>query len=324
MTTRGYGIARRALAAAMLMAALAGPAWPQSSGPIKYIVPLPPGGPNDIVARLMADQIGKDSGVNLVIENRPGAGTVIGTEAVARAAPDGNTILMAAGSFVINPQLKKLDYDPLTSFEPICYLAESPQMIVVPASSPFKTFADLLAAAKARPGELTIAANGPATTQHLQIEALKHATGMNIVFVPFAGDGPAMNAVLGEQVSAGALDYATIASQVQAGKLRVIVVGTAARLPQFPDVQTFAEAGVKDTEWTGTFGVVAPAHTPQARIDALAGLFSKALLAPELRQKFAALGLVPKGLCGADYAAVLRRLYDSFGRAIKDANFKVE
>ncbi len=313
---------RRLVTAAALALAASG-ALAQSRT-IRFVVPLPPGGPNDTVARLTADEIGRETGVSMVIENKPGAGTVIGTEFVARAAPDGDTILIAAGSFVVNPHLKKLDYDPLTSFEPICYLAESPQMIVVPASSPFKTFGDFLAAAKAKPGELTIAANGPSTTQHVQIEALKHATGINVTFVPFSGDGPSMNAVLGEQVNAAGLDYATAQAQLQAGRLRPIVVGTAKRLPQLPDTPTFAEVGVKDTIWAGTFGIVAPAKTPRAKLAELEGWFTNALKAPDLREKFDHLGLIPQGQCGADYAAILKRQYDAFGRAIKDANFKTE
>ncbi len=324
--SRRTGLTRTAGALALgLLATLSasGSAWAQSRT-IKYIVPLAPGGPNDTVARLVAEQIGRDGGPTLVVENKPGAGTVIGTEFVARSAPDGNTILMAAGSFVVNPHLKKLNYDPMTSFEPVCYLAESPQMILVPASSPYKTLADFVAAAKAKPDELTIAANGPATTQHVQIEALKLATGAKLTFVPFPGDGPSLNAVVGEQVSAAALDYATAAGQIKAGKLRVIVVGTAARLDFLPDVQTFAEAGVKDTEWAGTFGIMAPAKTPKSEIDMLSGWVTKALKSPDLREKFAALGIIPKGQCGAEYGAFVRKQSDTFARTIEAAHIKAD
>ena len=291
---------------------------------IKYIVPLAPGGPNDTVARMVAEQIGRDGGPTLVIENRPGAGTVIGTEQVARSLPDGNTLLMAAGSFVVNPHLKKMNYDPLTSFEPICYLAESPQMIVVPSSSPFKTLGDLITAAQQRPGALTIAANGPATTQHVQIEALKFATRANITFVPFPGDGPAMNSVLGDQVSAAALDYATASAQLKAGTLRGLVIGSNARIPELPDVPTFSESGIKDTEWAGTFGVMAPAKTPQPILEELIGWFSKALQSPDLRKKFANLSVFPKGQCGSDYGAIVRKQYETFGRSIRATNFKID
>ena len=192
------------------------------------------------------------------------------------------------------------------------------------ASSPIRTLADLIAAAKARPGEVTIAANGPATTQHIQIAALQSATGIKLNFVPFPGDGPSMNALLGGQVDAAALDYATVAGQVKAGKLRAIVTGTSNRVPQLPDTQTFAEAGVKDTEWAGTFGIVAPAKTPKAKIDELAGWITKALKSPDLLQKFDQLSLFPQGQCGADYGAFLRKQFDAFGRAIKEANIKVD
>ena len=147
---------------------------------------------------------------------------------------------------------------------------------------------------------------------------------MNMTFVPYPGDGPSLNALVGDQVTAAALDYQTLLGQLKAGKVRVIVVGTKTRLPMLPDVQTFAEAGVKDTEWAGTFGAVAPAHTPKAKIDELAGWFVKALQAPATLERFASLGIIPEGKCGAEYGAVLSQQYEAFGRAIKAANFKVE
>jgi tripartite-type tricarboxylate transporter receptor subunit TctC len=309
-----------------LLAALpaARSALAQSKSNIKFIVPLAPGGPNDTTARLMADEIGKAQGVNMIVENRPGAGTVIGTEVVARAAPDGATILMSAGSFIVNSTVKKLDYDPLTSFEHICYLVESPQVIAVPASSPLKTIGDLLKAAKEKPGALTLAANGPATAPHIEFEMFKHAAGVDMTFVPFPGDAPSLNALLGEQVSAALFDYATAAPQLAAGKLRVLVVGTEKRLPGLPDVPTIGEAGYKDLEWVGTLGVVAPAKTSKKDMDQLIGWFTAALKNPELEKKLANLGLFPKGLCGADYTAFLKKQMAQFQRGVKEANIKAE
>ena len=156
----------------------------QTSSPIKIIVPSTPGGGSDVLARLLADQIGRSQGPTMVIENRPGASNTIGAEAVARAAPDGNTLLITTPEFVITPHLRKLNYDPLTSFEPICYLVRSPQAIVVNAASSYRTLADLLEAARSKPGELTLASAGPASSPHIAIEKLKRAAGVNITYVP--------------------------------------------------------------------------------------------------------------------------------------------
>jgi tripartite-type tricarboxylate transporter receptor subunit TctC len=320
-----YWLSRVAMAAFIAtMSIIALPAAAQSGKNIKFIVPLAPGGPNDTVARLMADEIGRAQGVSMIVDNRPGAGTVIGTEQVARAAPDGNTILMAAGSFIVNSTVKKLNYDPLTSFEHICYLVESPQVITVPTSSPIKTLDDFIAVAKAKLGALTLAANGPATAQHIEFEMFKHAAGLDITFVPFPGDAPTLNAILGDQVSAALLDYASVAPQIRAGKLRVLVVGTAKRIPALPDVPTVGEAGYKDLEWVGTLGVVAPAKTPKADMDQLIGWFQAALKSPQLSEKLANLGLYPKGLCGADYTAFLRKQFAQFQRGVAEGNIKAE
>ena len=307
-----------------LSMALATSASLAQSRTIKFIVPLSPGGPNDLVARLTAEHIQRNQGVSMVIENRAGAGTVIGTEIVARAVPDGSTILMAAGSFTVNPHIKKLSYDPLTSFEPICYLVRSPHVLVVPASSPYKTLPELLAAAKAKPEEIMFAANGPATSQHIEFEMLRRAANVNMTFVPFTGDAPTLNAALGDQVSAAILDYVTVAEYIKIGKLRAIAVGTQQRIDKLPDTPSMAELGYKDFDWAGTFGVLAPAKTPKDRVDELVRWFSASLKAPEVLAKLDNLGLYPMNQCGADYSAVLRKAYDQNGRVIRESNIKTE
>ena len=176
--------------AALLSLGCAATSARAQTGPIHDIVPLTAGGPNDTVARLMAEEIGREQGVTIVVDNRPGAGTVIGTDLVARAAPDGNTILQTAGSFIVNSAVKQLSYDPLKDFAHICYMVETPQMLVVPASSPYHTIGEFLDAARKNPGKLTLAANGPATAQHIEFEMFKHAAGVDITFVPFPGDAP--------------------------------------------------------------------------------------------------------------------------------------
>lgn len=169
----------------ILMSASAG--WCQAARTIKIVVPYAPGSGPDILGRLLAEQIGRVNGQTIFVESRPGAGTVIGTEAVARAAPDGNTVLVVAPSFVINPTLRKVNYDALTSFEPICHLAATPIVLVVNSASPYRTVAELLDAARAKPGELTLGSGGPGSSLHIAFEVLKRAAGINMTYVPFAG-----------------------------------------------------------------------------------------------------------------------------------------
>src|ERR671936_737442 len=192
-----------ALAAALLLA-LAGPsAWSQATGTIKIVVPYTPGSGPDILSRLMAEQIGRAQGPTVVVENRPGGGTVIGTEAVERAEPDGHTVLLMANSFVVNPALKRANYDPTRDFEPVCYLAATPMVLVVLGSSPYRTLDDLIAAARAKPGELAFASGGPGSSLHVAIEVLKRAANINVTYVPYGGTAPAINALMGKHVAAG-------------------------------------------------------------------------------------------------------------------------
>src|SRR5258707_14458495 len=173
-----------ALAAGLLTASAGLNAWSQATGPIKIVVPYTPGSGPDILSRLMAEQIGRAQGPTVVVENRPGGGTVIGTEAVERAEPDGRTVLLVANSFVINPALQRASYNPSTSFEPVCYLAATPMVLVVLGSSPYRTLNDFIAAARAKPGDLAFASGGPGSPLHIATEALKRAANLNITHTP--------------------------------------------------------------------------------------------------------------------------------------------
>src|SRR5215470_12066613 len=179
----------RATTGALFLIAFGESALPQT-GPIKIVNPYPPGGTADIIARLLGEQIGRTQGVTMMIENRPGGGTAIGTEAVARAAPDGSTLLITSVVLVINPHLRKLNYDPLASFEPICNLVQSPQVIVANTGSPYRTMADLTSAARAKPGQLTFASTGPASPSHVAFERLKRAASLDMIYIPFPGNAP--------------------------------------------------------------------------------------------------------------------------------------
>jgi tripartite-type tricarboxylate transporter receptor subunit TctC len=308
---------------AILIAPTGHGARSQATRTIKMVVPVAPGGPFDILARLLADQIGRTQGVTMLIENRPGAGTAIATEAVSRAVPDGNTLLFMANSFVINPNLKKLNYDPLISFEPICYLARSPHLIIVNHASPHYALADLTNAARSKPGELTMAGNGPATGQHFGFEMLKRAANINMTFVPYPGSAPAVNALLGAHVTAAVADYAAVAEQMKAGSLRALAAGTRMRIETLPAVPTVAES-YEEFVSEGWLGIVAPAKTPPETASQLVAWFSAALQVPEVKERLIIQGLFPVGTCGADFGALIRVVHDRYGRIIRESFIKVE
>jgi tripartite-type tricarboxylate transporter receptor subunit TctC len=309
-------------AVAVIMALLFGHgAWAQAPRTIRLIVPYPPGGTADIVARLLADQIGRTQGPSIVIENRPGAGTAIGTEAVARAAPDGNTLLINSPEFVITPHLRKPNYDALTGFEPICHLVNSPTVIVVNSASPYRSLADLLDAARAKPGEVTLASTG---IFQVAIEMLKRAAGVNLTYVPFSGNAPASNALLGGHVTSVFAVYPTVAELLKAGKLRAIGAASRARIETLPDVPTVIESGYKDYEVDVWMGLVAPAKTPKNSVLQIADWFTAALQAPEIRSKLAGQDSYPVGVCGAEFGDYIRKKYEETGRIIREANIKAE
>lgn len=296
----------------------------QTSRMIKFMVPFAPGGTADLLARLLAEEIGKAHGVSTLIENRPGAGTIIATEAASRAAPDGNTILFNANAFVINPHLRKLSYDPLTSFEPVCQLVSSPQVIVVGGAAPYRSLAEMLDAARARPGELTLASVGPASTQQIAFETLKALARVNIIFVPFNGNGPAVNALLGKHVDSILVNYSEVADQLQSGTFRALATTSRARIAELPRVPAVAELGFSDFDAEVWFGAVVPARTPAGVVAELADWLRAALDAPAVKPKLKALGLDTVGRCGAAFAADLRRRFDDYGREIREANIKAE
>jgi tripartite-type tricarboxylate transporter receptor subunit TctC len=299
-------------------------AWSQSARTIKIVVPFPPGGSADILARLVGEQVGRTQGITLLIENRPGAGASIAYEAVARAAPDANTLVINGNSLVINPHLRKVNYDPLTSFEPVCYLVSSPQVYVVSPDSPYRTLSDLIAAARAKPGEITLASVGPATTQHIGFEQLKHAAKINVTYVPYNGGAPAMNALLGGHVTAAFANYSEAVEHIKAGKLRVLASASRTRIEPLPDVPTVAEMGFKDYEVEVWFGILAPAKTAKDATAQLASWFTAAMQVPDVKPKLVNLGLYPVGLCNADFGTHIHKQFDEYGRIIREANIKAE
>jgi tripartite-type tricarboxylate transporter receptor subunit TctC len=230
---------------------------------------------------------------------------------------------IGSGSFVINPHLRKLNYDPLNSFAPVCNLGRGLPLVVVNSASPYRTLADLLDAARAKPGALTLASDGPGTVHHIAIEMLKRAANVNMIFVPYPGGAAAVNALLGEHVTAVLLNYTAVAEQMKAGKLRALATTLRTRIELLPDLPTVAESGYKDYEVEVWAGVLAPAKTPQQAVSKLAGWFTAAVQAPEIKPKLAVLGFYP-GMCGADFNALIRKEYDEYGRIIREADIKMQ
>jgi tripartite-type tricarboxylate transporter receptor subunit TctC len=312
--------------AAALMTVIALPkdrAWPQEARTIRLVVPLPPGGGIDSMARIMAEEIGRTHGAVVVVENRPGAGGVIATEAVLRTTPNGNTLLMTTNALLVTALTRKLSYDPLTSFEPVCTTGTVSPVIVVDARSPYHSLDDLIDAARAKPGELTYAST-PAGTWMVGFEMLNLEAGMKMTFVPFAGTAPMVTAVLGGHLTAAIVDYPAAAGALQASTLRALATGSRTRIAWLPEVPTLAEMGYKEFDFDLWYGLFAPKGTPKALIDQLADWFTTTVSRPEVRSKLSAQGIKAGGQCGVPLAAFLRRQYDEYGRAIREANIRVE
>ena len=298
-------------------------AWSQATRTFKIIVPYAPGGGGSVLTRVLADHIERTQTATIVVENRPGAGTAIGTEAVARAAPDGNTLLINNTAMIISAHLRKQNYDPVRSFEPICRLASTTSFITVNSASPFRTLTDFLNAARAKPGEIT-AASFPANSGQILIELLKHRANVDITFVPFPGSTPAVTALLGGHVTALVDNYATVAEHVQAGKLRVLAAVSPERTEAWPDVPTVAEAGFKGYGLDGWWGLFAPAKAPKAALIQLTGWMTAALQSPEVKQKLEPLGFYPAAMCGADFATYFQDQFEQYGPLLREANIKAE
>jgi tripartite-type tricarboxylate transporter receptor subunit TctC len=291
---------------------------------IRIIVPFPPGGPTDFLARVLAEQIGRAQGLTIIVENRPGAGSVVGTDAASRAPPDGNTLLVFSKESVINPHVRKVSYDPLQSFEPICRLVTSPTVYSVNSASPYRTLSDFIDAARAKPDTLSLAASGPASPFQIGFEVLKRAADVRITFVPFPGGAPAVNALLGGHVTAMFGTYSIVSEHVKAGKLRALATGSRTRPEGLPDVPTVRESGYRNYEVDIWYGLVAPARTPKESIAELAGWLTAAMQVPEVRARLAVQGLDPATMCGADFGALLRKQFEEYGQIIRETNVKAD
>lgn len=319
-------ITRLALATLAVVAttAFAQDKWP--SKPATYVVPFPAGGTTDVLGRIIGQKLGPALGQTVVIENKPGAGGNIGSEFVAKAAPDGYTIGGGTvSSHAINPSLyPKMPYDAVKDFVPITLIGTNPLVLIVPANSKIQNVQELVAAAKAKPGTVTFASAGNGTSQHLSIESLKGAAGVNVIHVPYKGSGPAIADVMGGQVDAMFDTTVVAAPQIKAGKVRALAVTSAKRLKGFESIPTMQEAGVPGYEVTSWQGIFAPAGTPPAVVERLNAEIVKILKTPEMNERLEQLGMEPSANSAAEFAAFQKAEIAKWAKVVKDNNVRIE
>jgi tripartite-type tricarboxylate transporter receptor subunit TctC len=306
----------------------AGAAWGQDgfpSKPIRMISPFPAGGSVDLVARMIAAKLPEFIGQQVVVENRSGASGNIGTEAVARAAPDGYTLLVNTIPFVANAFLySKLPYDPLTDFVPLMQISASPSLLAVHPSVPARSVKELLALARSRPGELNYGSAGPATNPHIAGELFNMLGKVNIQAVHFKGGGPAIIAAISGEVGILFTNFAETSEFAKAGRLRALGVSGAKRMQTMPEVPTIAEAGLPGYEFTTWHGMWAPKNTPRTIVALLNDRIRKTLTAPDQQKRFQARGLDVIASSPEEFAAHVLSEHKKWGRVIKERGMKAE
>ncbi len=327
MTSIGSG-ARRAALALLLGLALVGPAQAQGTypdKPIRFVVPYPPGGGTDVIARIVHGRLQAVLGQTINIDNRGGAGGSLGTDLVAKAAPDGYTVLFTLNSHTVNPAIyAKLPFDTQKDFEPVGLVASLPQLLAVNPQVPYNNVAELLAAAKAKPGELSYASVGVGSPGHLAGELLNLRAGVKTQHVPYRGGGPAVTDVMAGQVPLLWVSIPAAAQFVKTGKLKALAVSTVKRSAAFPDVPTVQEAGVADFEVDSWYAMFVPAKTPKPIIDKLNAALNTVLKEPEIKEKLLAQGSEAVGGPPEALAKAVATELPKWAKLAKDANIKAE
>jgi tripartite-type tricarboxylate transporter receptor subunit TctC len=310
----------RILLGALLLLPAVATAEEFPSKPIRLIVPFPPGGPNDIIARVVGQRISEIAKQPVIIDNRSGSAGALGTDAVAKSAPDGYTIaITSASSLAILPTMEKINYDPQKDLAPVTLVATVPEMLVVASNVPAKNMAELVALAKAQPGKLNFASAGVGGLPHLAGELFKLTAKIDIVHVPYRGAAPAINDLLGQQVQMTFLDLPVILPQIKAGNLRPIALGTKPRSPLAPDVPTTAEVGMPDVLADNWYGMVAPAATPKEVIATLNRITTEAMSDPNVKDKLADQGLTLVPQTPDEFRAFIVAENAKWAKVIKDA-----
>ena len=330
MTARSVNLPAQSLALGLLAGALA---WLPNAGaqeyptkPIRLVITYPPGGNTDLVGRALALKLGEFMGQQVVVDNRGGAGGVLGSMITAQSAPDGYTIMLGTSAgMVINPLLsRKLTYDPVKDFAPVSMVVIVPQLLVINPQLPVKNVRELIAFAKAKPGYLNAGSSGVGTPNHFGTELLKWLAGVDIVHVPYKGGAPALTDLLGGQIQMAFSSVPAVLPHIKAGRLVALGVGSAKRSPALPNIPTIAEAGVPGYEYTTWYGVFAPAKTPRTLIARLNAEIVKAMETPDIKDRFTALGGDPDPGTPEELRAYMANESAKWAKIIKAANIRIE
>lgn len=317
------GIAGALLACATLAAAQTAQNYPSRS--IRMIIHFPPGGPTDFVGRALGQKLTEAWKQQIIVENRPGAGGVIGVETVLRAPADGYTLLFGtSGSLALAPALQKLPYNVFTDLTPIVLTVINPQVLVVHPSLPVRSVQDLIKLAKSKPGQINYGSVGPGSPQHMGMELLKSLTGTNLLHVPYKGTAPAMTDLMSGQISVMFNSIPTVLAQMQAGRMRGIAVGSAKRSPAIPDIPTVAEAGVNGFQYATWYALMGQAAMPKDIIAKINAESVKALSEPEMAKRLSSQGAEPSAGTPEALGKFMKDEYDNWVKVIKNANIKLE
>jgi tripartite-type tricarboxylate transporter receptor subunit TctC len=292
------------------------------SRPVRIVVPSPPSGGTDIIGRVLAQHFSRALGQQFFVENKGGAGTMIGIEAVARAAPDGYTLLMVPSTLALNSVLyRKVPYDPIRDFAPITLAATAPNILIVNIALPARTLPELIVLARQKPGQLSYGTPGVGTSPHMAMELLKSMAGIDLQHVPYKGTAPALTDVMGGQIAAMFSNALTARPQIDAGRVRALAVSGARRIEALPNVAAVAEAvpGYEAMQW---YGLVAPAGTPPAIVSRLNAEALKALRSDEMKERLALDGAEPVGTTAAEFAAFIRSELEKWARVARAANIE--
>jgi tripartite-type tricarboxylate transporter receptor subunit TctC len=294
--------------------------------PVRLVVPYPPGSGTDIAARILGQKLTESWGQQVIVDNRPGAGAIIGVEAVAKAAPDGYTIGIAdTGPLAINPALyPKLPYNPVRDLAPVTLVANLPFILVVNPSLPVHNVAELVALAKSKPGQINYASVGNGSAVHLATELFKTRAGINLTHIPYKGSAPALQGLLGGEASVMFVNLLSAKSLVQSGKVRALAAAPGKRIAAMPDLPTIAEAGVRDYAFEAWFGIVAPAGTPKPVIEKLNQDLRRVIALPQVREVFDQGGFEPVGSSVESFANLIPVEMERWGKLVRETGAKVE
>ena len=305
------------------LAPTAGAAQDFPSRTIRVVVAFPPGGPTDLVARVVADKMKASLGQTVIVENKPGANGAIGADYVAKGEADGHLLFMTtAGAVVITPHMSKPNYDTMRDFAPVTLVVRVSTICVVRTESALNSMKELVAQAKDKPGTIPFASTGSGSIPHLAIELLQSAANVKFLHVPYRGAAPAINDLLGGQVTILCADTPVLLPQIQGGKLKPLAVASPARNPTLPDVPTLIEEGYADLVADNWYGLLAPAKTPPAVVAKVRDATEAALNAPDVRARFAQLGAVPSAMSSADFGKFLNDELTRWGKVVKEKNIK--